>query len=66
MQLFDVCAKRVYQKDGKNEVKWYKVGTIKSADSGKRYLRLFLMPQTEFYVFERDQSTPPENLPVIS
>ena len=66
MQLFDVCAKREYQKDGKKEVKWYKVGTIKAADSGKQYLRLYLMPQTEFYVFERELNTPPENLPVIN
>ena len=66
MQLFDVCAKREFTKDGEKKIKWYKVGTIKSADSGKQYLRLFLMPQTEFFVFERDLTSPPENLPVIN
>ena len=66
MQLFDVCAKREFMKDGEKQVKWYKVGTLKSADSGKKYIRLYMLPQTEFFVFERDMKGPPENLPVIS
>jgi hypothetical protein len=67
MQLFDVCAKREYV-DSKNEkqVKWYKVGTIKAADSGKRYLRLYMMPQTEFFVFENTLPSSQENLPIIN
>ena len=66
MQLFDVCTKREFMKDGEKQVKWYKIGTLKSADSGKRYLRIYLFPQQELYVFERDLKSPPENLPVIS
>lgn len=66
MQLFDVCAKREYMKNGEKQTKWYKVGTMKSADSGKKYLRLYLLPQTELYIFDKELSTPPENLPVIN
>lgn len=53
MQLLDICAKREFIKNGETKVKWYKVGTLKIADSEKKYIRLFHQPQTEFFVFDR-------------
>lgn len=61
MQLFNVCAKKEYEKDGEKKVKWYKCGILKITDRGKRYLRFFHSPDTEYHLFE---STDPK-LPVI-
>ena len=54
MQLYDVCTRRVYEKDGEKKVKWYKAGILKESDNGKRYIRLFHSPQTEFFIFNKD------------
>jgi hypothetical protein len=64
MQLFDICTRKDYEKNGEQKSKWYKVGVLKQADSGKRYIKLFHQPHTEFFVFEKDlkpQETQPEN-----
>ena len=66
MQLLDVCAKREYEKEGKKESKFYRIGYIKISDAGKMYLRLYIMPQSEFFIMNRNEDIPPENLPVIS
>ena len=61
MQLFNICAKKDYEKEGEKKVKWYKVGFLKVADSGKKYIKLFHQPHTEFFVFDKDdkqQGTP--------
>jgi hypothetical protein len=58
MLLFDVCTRRVYEKDGERKVKWYKAGILKESDNGKRYIRLFHSPQTEFFIFNRDPIVP--------
>jgi len=55
MQVFNICSKKEYEKDGERKVKWYKVGFLKIADSGKKYIKLFLTPETEFYVFDRNE-----------
>lgn len=56
MQLLDICAKREFTKNGETKVKWYKVGTLKIADSEKKYIRLFQQPQTEFFVFDQKEN----------
>ena len=56
MQLFNICTKKDYEKNGENKTKWYKVGVMKIADSGKKYIKLFHQPQTEFFVFEREEN----------
>lgn len=53
MQLFDVCTKREYEKDGEKKVKWYRAGILKITESGSQYLRLFQQPQNDLYIFER-------------
>ena len=58
MQLFNVCAKKVYDKDGEKKIKWYKVGLLKITDAGKKYLQLFHLPQTEYFLFENTEPTP--------
>jgi len=55
MQLFDICAKKEYETSGERRVKWYKIGILKITDSGKKYIRLFHMPQVDFFVFTREE-----------
>ena len=55
MQILNICTRKEYEKDGVKKVKWYKVGNLKIADSGKQYIKLFHQPQTEFYVFDREE-----------
>lgn len=54
MQLFDVCTRKFYEKDGEKKVKWYRVGIMKISDKGSRYLRLFSQPMTDFFIFEKE------------
>jgi hypothetical protein len=57
MQLFNICTKREFDKNGERKTSWYKVGVMKIADSGKKYIKLFQQPQTEFFVFDKDENT---------
>ena len=57
MQLFHICTKKEYEKNGEKKVKWYRVGFMKTADSGKRYIKLYQQPDTEFFVFDREERT---------
>lgn len=52
MQLFNICSRKVYEKDGEKKTKWYKVGILKMTENGNKYIRLFHQPNTEFFVFE--------------
>ena len=56
MVVLPICTKRDYQKDGETKTKWYKVGILKVADSGKQYIKLFHQPETEFFVFDADEN----------
>ncbi len=53
-KIFEVCTRKFYEKDGEKKVKWYKAGYIKETDNGKKYLRLYQQPQTDFFIFERE------------
>jgi hypothetical protein len=55
MQLYNICTKKDYEKNGENKSKWYKVGIMKITDNGKKYIKLFHQPNTEFYVFDREE-----------
>ncbi len=61
MKVFNICAKRKYIKDGKLEIKYYKVGTLKVREDGQRFLLLFQQPQVQYCVFEQGE----EPLPII-
>lgn len=54
MKIFDVCTRRNYEKDGEKKGTWYKVGILKETDAGRKYIRLFHQPQTEFFIFDKD------------
>lgn len=62
MQIFDVFTKKVYEKEGEQRVISYKAGALKVTDRGNMYLRLFHIPNTDFYVRERDSDLPTVNL----
>ena len=57
MQLFNICTKKNYETNGEQKIKWYKVGILKIADSGKKYIKFFHQPDTEFFVFDKDEKT---------
>lgn len=58
MQIFDVFSKKFYEKEGEQKAISYKAGVIKITDKGNTYLRLFHIPDVEFYVKEREPSIP--------
>jgi hypothetical protein len=58
MQIYDVCTRRLYEKDGEKKMKWYRAGILKETDAGKRYIRLFHQPHTEFFVFNKEPIEP--------
>ena len=57
MLIYDICVRRDYEKDGEKKIKWYKVGIFKVTESGRKYIRLFQQPQTEFFVFGRKENS---------
>ena len=60
MQIFDVYTRKVYEKEGEQKATSYKAGALKVTDRGSMYLRLFHIPDVDFYIKER---TP--NIPVV-
>lgn len=58
MKIFDVCSRKIYQKDGEKKMKWYKAGVLKESDKGSLYLRLFNQPETDFFVFPKEENLP--------
>jgi len=62
MKLFHICTKKEFEKDGEKKTIWYRVGFLKEADSGRKYLKLFHQPNTEFFVFDREENN--QNLAV--
>jgi len=58
MALYKICSKKLYEKNGEKKVTFYDVGFLKITDAGKKYLTLFIVPQTEFHFFEKDESLP--------
>lgn len=57
-QLFNVCAKKIYEKNGEKKIKWYNAGLLKITDAGKKYLIFFHQPMIEYHLFERDVTLP--------
>jgi hypothetical protein len=58
MQLFDVFTKKVFEKDGENKIIYYKAGAMKITDKGTIYIRLFHIPEVDFFVREREPVIP--------
>jgi hypothetical protein len=58
MQFFDVYTKKTYEKDGDNKTASYKAGAMKITDRGSIFLRLFHIPDVEFFVYERESKLP--------
>jgi hypothetical protein len=64
MTLLNICTKKEFDINGNIVTKWYKVGTLKIAESGKQYIKLFQQPDTEFFVFEKEPLVPEDRHPV--
>ncbi len=58
MQIFDVYTKKVYEKDGENKIISYKAGAMKITEKGNMYLRLFHIPDVDYYIMEREPIAP--------
>lgn len=58
MKYFNICTKKIIEKDGVKRIKWYKVGMMKITDSENKYLMLFQQPNTDFYIFDQDPTLP--------
>jgi hypothetical protein len=56
MKLFDICTRKFYEKEGEKKMKWYRAGMMKETDKGTKFLRLFNQPETDFFIFEREES----------
>lgn len=52
MRYLDVCTKISYKVDAEEKTNWNRVGTVRITGNGKMYLDLFMMPETDFFVFE--------------
>jgi hypothetical protein len=56
MQLLNIYTKREYEKEGEKKTFWNRVGFLKIADDGKLHIRLFLFPDTQFFVFDKKEA----------
>jgi len=51
IEYVDICTKNTYHKDGKEQVRWLKCGTLKLLDDGKKFIELNHLPGVTFYCF---------------
>lgn len=59
----DVCTRREYEVNGIKKTVWLKCGTLRTNDTGKRFIELNHLPDVSFYVFpkkEKEQPAQPE------
>lgn len=52
MEFKDICARKEYDTNGQKKVVWLKVGTLKTASTGKQYIELNMIPNESYFVFE--------------
>jgi len=59
MQYYAIFTRHDYSDEvGAIRSKWYKVGYLKLAENGAKYIRLFQQPDTKFFCFETEESLP--------
>jgi hypothetical protein len=52
MRYLDVCTKKQFSIGSEEKTNWNRVGTVRITGTGKMYLDLFMMPDTDFFLFE--------------
>lgn len=50
MKFYNVFSKKHYQHNGEDKVRWFKVGELKITDNGGKYLKLYMLPGTDYVV----------------
>lgn len=55
MIIDNICVKKKYVSNGVEKVSWLRVGSLKTASNGNRYIELNMFPDTSFYVFEKKE-----------
>ena len=58
MKILDVFTRKVFEKDGEQKAVSYRAGAIKVTDRGNMYLKLFHIPEVDFYIKERQVDLP--------
>jgi hypothetical protein len=51
----DICTRKEYEVKGVKKVIWLKCGTLRTNDTGKRFIELNQQPDTTFYVFPKKE-----------
>ena len=64
MKFFNVLTKKEYEENGEMKEKWYRCGLLKVTENGGKYLRMFHLPDTTYYVLDQ-QEADGEPVPVI-
>jgi len=60
MKLYNICTRKDFEQDNVRKSVWYKVGFLKETNGGRKYIKLFHQPLTEFFVFQKDEE--PESI----
>lgn len=53
MEYFNICVCKEWEQQGETKKKWLQVGTLRKNDSGKMFIEMNHMPNTNFCVFEQ-------------
>ena len=48
-----LCVPEKYEKDGKEQVSWNRIGVLFDGKNGKQYAKLYHMPNTLIHVYEQ-------------
>lgn len=66
MKVYNICTKKVYEKDGEKKTIWLKCGSLTVNDKRNMFIQLNQQPDTSFYVFEpkprEERSNGPEDV----
>ena len=55
MKYQDLCTKRTYEVNGEEKTKWFNIGTLKTTDTGKQFIEINILPDTDIFVFDRKE-----------
>lgn len=58
MRLFTICSRLEYEKNGEKHHRWFSVGELIINESGKMHMRLYQLPETRFYLFDKEETLP--------
>lgn len=57
-----LCIADKYEKDGKEQISWKRIGELFDGKNGKQYAKLYHMPGTLVHVYEKERANNPEDM----